>query len=71
MQAATSQIDQILIVKLQAIDSYFAQCTQIVSDHILAKVQKHGENSQAIYESIKVSTARPPPSWLRRLPSHG
>jgi predicted nucleic acid-binding protein len=49
-------MDQILVSQLQRIEKNFALSTQILNDVILQQVQKHGENSQAIYESIKVST---------------
>jgi len=48
-------MDQILVSQLQRIEENFALSTQILNDVILHQVQKHGENSQAIYESIKVS----------------
>ena len=52
-------MDQILVSQLQRIEENFALSTQILNDVILQQVQKHGENSQAIYESIKVRRSPP------------
>ena len=54
IQAASDQIDQNMVVLLQKIEENFARCNQVVVERILPAVTQHGENSQRIYESVKV-----------------
>lgn len=58
IQAASDQIDQNMVVLLQRIEENFARCNQVVIERILPAVAQHGENSQRIYESVKVSSLR-------------
>lgn len=54
IQAASDQIDQNMVILLQRIEEDFARCNQVVIERILPAVAQHGENSQRIYESVKV-----------------
>lgn len=55
IQATCDQLDQGTIVILQQIDENFAKANQVLNERILPGVQRHGENSQQIWESVKVS----------------
>ncbi|KAI5481572.1 DASH complex subunit ASK1 [Pseudohyphozyma bogoriensis] len=52
-QAACDQIDQNLVGVLQEIDECLSQADLIVNLRLLPAVQKYGENSQQIWESVK------------------
>jgi hypothetical protein len=55
VHAACDQIDQHISTVLQQIDENFAQANLVLNQRILPAVQKYGENSQQIWESVKVS----------------
>ena len=48
------QLDQQLIVSLQATDAHFLRATRAVTDKILPSIEKYGEASREIWESAKV-----------------
>ena len=52
--AASTQIDANLVGVLQEIDASLSEANQIINQRILPAVQKYGENSQQIWESVKV-----------------
>lgn len=54
IQAGCDQIDQSIVRVLQKIDEDFAKSVQILNERILPAVQVYGENSQQIWESVKV-----------------
>lgn len=54
VQAGCDQIDQNIVRVLQKIDEDFAQCVQILTERLLPAVAVYGENSQQIWESVKV-----------------
>jgi len=59
LQSATDQLDQNLVLLLQRVEENFARCNEIVTERIMPNIEIHGENTQRIYQSVKV---RPPPS---------
>lgn len=64
LQAATDQLDQNLVLLLQRVEENFARCNEIVTERIIPAVEVHGENSQRIYQSVKVRSSpslSPPP----------
>ena len=58
VQAACDQLDQNTVGVLQQIDENFAKANLVLNQRILPAVQRYGENSLQIWESVKRSEER-------------
>lgn len=53
--ALIEQLDQQLVNSLQETDANFLRATRAVTDKILPAVEKYGESSREIWQSVKVN----------------
>jgi len=55
--AFIEQLDQDIVTSLQATDANFLRATRAITEKLLPAVEKYGEASREIWQSVKVSSS--------------
>lgn len=52
--AACEELDQNILSTLHSIDSNFVETTRVITDVLIPSVERYGESSREIWDSVKV-----------------